>query len=217
MYKIDKRSQTTKHSWYYNTCEYIILHHTGGTNNYENQLNYLWYSSAQVSCHYVVWQDWEIGQISDHGYVTWHAGESKYMGRTGFNKYSIGIEIVSNWHDYTDVQRDAVRWLVKKIMEQHNIQYDRVLTHKQISGYRWKWDVGDNFRNNKYDSYLDYQKSLMSGKQEIHNIDRLQMLHIMVRDSYQAVKAEPDADDQKTLDILANISNILREEGQTGF
>jgi len=52
----------------------------------------------------------------------------------------------------------------------------------------------------------------MPKKEEITNKKRLQSLHIEIRDMYQVVSANPDFDDTKTLEILAKLSKILREE-----
>lgn len=52
----------------------------------------------------------------------------------------------------------------------------------------------------------------MENKQEVVNKNRLQSLHIMIRDMHWTVSAEPDRDDSKTLEILAKLSKILREE-----
>ncbi len=216
-FEIEVWKQTSKHSGSNNTCEYIVLHHTWWE-GVDQQANYLGYSPAEVSCHYVVGKEGEIIQISDDKYVTWHAGESSRDGHLRLNYYSIGIEIVS-WtgHSYTDTQRDAVDWLVKKLMNKHWLSKNKVITHKHISWYRWKWDVGDEFWNTRFSTFTEYQNSLMKDKQDIINKNRLQSLHIMIRDMYWTVSAEPDTDDKKTMDILAKLSSILREEWGTWF
>jgi N-acetylmuramoyl-L-alanine amidase len=46
-----------------------------------------------VSAHLVMAREGEIYQLVPFDTVAWHAGPSSYAGRTGLNKYSIGIEI----------------------------------------------------------------------------------------------------------------------------
>jgi N-acetyl-anhydromuramyl-L-alanine amidase AmpD len=43
-------------------------------------------------------------------------------------------------------------------MKQHNLSISKVIRHKDIAPGR-KIDVGDNFWNNQFKSYLDYQNS----------------------------------------------------------
>jgi len=213
-FEIEVWKQTSKHSGSNNTCEYIVLHHTWWE-GVDQQANYLGYGSTQVSCHYVVGKGGEIIQISDDKYITRHAWSSQWDGRLWMNSYSIGIEIVSgDGHSYTDIQRDAVDWLVKNLMNKHWLSKDEVIRHKDISPWR-KRDVGDEFWNTRFSTFTEYQNSLMPKKEEITNKKRLQSLHIEIRDMYQVVSANPDFDDTKTLEILAKLSKILREEWGT--
>lgn len=69
----------------------IIIHYTGGPakaaiNSFKNP-------KLRVSAHLVVARDGTITQMVPFNRVAWHAGNSEYNGRVGFNRYSIGIEI----------------------------------------------------------------------------------------------------------------------------
>lgn len=69
----------------------IIIHYTGGPakaaiNSFKNP-------RLKVSAHIIISRDGTITQMVPFNRVAWHAGRSEYQGRTGFNKYSIGIEI----------------------------------------------------------------------------------------------------------------------------
>ena len=70
----------------------IVLHYTAGGNadsavqTFKNPL-------TKTSAHLIIGRDGTITQMVPFSKIAWHAGESQYGGRTGFNKYSIGIEI----------------------------------------------------------------------------------------------------------------------------
>jgi N-acetylmuramoyl-L-alanine amidase len=70
----------------------IVLHYTAGGNadsavqTFKNPL-------TRTSAHLIIGQDGKVIQMVPFNKIAWHAGESQYEGRTGFNKYSIGIEI----------------------------------------------------------------------------------------------------------------------------
>lgn len=70
----------------------IIIHYTAGSSA-ESSVRTLMDPSAKASAHLVIGRDGSITQLAPFNVITWHAGESSYGGRTGFNKYSIGIEI----------------------------------------------------------------------------------------------------------------------------
>jgi N-acetyl-anhydromuramyl-L-alanine amidase AmpD len=57
------------------------------------------------------------------------------------NYHAIGIEIVSKTgHDYTDIQRTAVRELVSYLMTLHKIPKENIIRHHDYDPKR-KWDV----------------------------------------------------------------------------
>lgn len=151
---------TAKKSYGNNSCEYIIVHHTGSP-NYEAMCKLLSgpKSGRFVSVHYVVAQDGSIAKIGTHLDILWHAGKSLWKGLSDFNKRSIGIEICSNGHDYTDNQREAVVKLIAEIKAMHAIPSQNILRHADISGYRGKWDVGPNFYTYKWGTWDAFQAS----------------------------------------------------------
>jgi len=69
----------------------VIVHFTAGPIN--AAINTFTNPKNKVSAHLVVGRDGSIIQMLPFNIVGWHAGESSYKGRTGFNQYSIGIEI----------------------------------------------------------------------------------------------------------------------------
>jgi len=70
----------------------IIIHYTAGP-SVQSAVNTLTNPKVKASAHLVVGRDGSVVQLAPFNIVTWHAGVSSYNGRTGFNKYSIGIEI----------------------------------------------------------------------------------------------------------------------------
>ena len=76
----------------------IILHYTGMATG-EAALDLLCSPAAQVSCHYLVWEDGRFWQLVPEARRAWHAGKSFWAGDTDMNSRSIGIEIVNPGHD----------------------------------------------------------------------------------------------------------------------
>ncbi len=71
----------------------IILHYTAG--NASASINTLLNPKSLSSAHLVVDRDGSITQLVPFNKIAWHAGQSSYNGRTGYNNYSVGIEIVN--------------------------------------------------------------------------------------------------------------------------
>lgn len=69
----------------------IIIHYTGGPA--KAAVNTFTNPRTKVSAHLVVARDGSITQLVPFDTIAWHAGKSSYKGRSGFNKFSVGIEI----------------------------------------------------------------------------------------------------------------------------
>jgi N-acetylmuramoyl-L-alanine amidase len=126
----------------------IILHYTGMATG-EAALELLCSEAAQVSAHYLVWEDGRIWSLVSESRRAWHAGRSFWAGETDLNSRSIGIEIVNGGHDfglppYPDAQIDAVIALCRDIFTRHAIPPQRVLGHSDIAPAR-KTDPGEKF------------------------------------------------------------------------
>ncbi len=72
----------------------IVMHYTAGTST-SSAARWLSNPKARASAHVVVGRDGEVIQLVSFKEVAWHAGRSRWKGRTGLNRYSIGIEIVN--------------------------------------------------------------------------------------------------------------------------
>ena len=70
----------------------IIIHYTAGISG-ASSANWLADPESKVSAHVVIDRSGQIYQIVPFHKVAWHAGQSAYGGRTGFNDFSIGIEL----------------------------------------------------------------------------------------------------------------------------
>lgn len=72
----------------------IVIHYTAGP--YQSSLNTLVNPKVKASAHVLIDRDGSITQLIPFNEIAWHAGESSYGGRSGYNKFSIGIEIVNS-------------------------------------------------------------------------------------------------------------------------
>ena len=115
----------------------LLLHYTGTTDT-AAALACLCNPVAQVSCHYIIDESGEIGQLVPEARRAWHAGVSSWEGETDINSRSIGIEISNGGHslgyaDFPDTQIDAVIALCRDILQRHHIRADRVLAHSDVA------------------------------------------------------------------------------------
>jgi len=133
--KFIPKGQTNQRPGSYMDPKYITVHNTANTNkgaNAEMHSRYLLNGAGGrvVGWHFTV-DDTEIYQhlpLDEHG---WHAGDG---GNGTGNRKSIGIEICENSDgDFGKAVSNAV-WLIQKLMEDHNIGIDKVVTHKHWSG-----------------------------------------------------------------------------------
>jgi N-acetylmuramoyl-L-alanine amidase len=130
------------------TTDILLLHYTGTTDT-AAALACLCDPVAQVSCHYIIDESGEIGQLVPEARRAWHAGVSSWEGETDINSRSIGIEISNGGHslgypDFPDAQIDAVIALCRDIIQRHHIRADRVLAHSDVAPGR-KIDPGEKF------------------------------------------------------------------------
>ncbi|KDA04003.1 N-acetylmuramoyl-L-alanine amidase [Hyphomonas oceanitis] len=131
----------------------LVLHYTGMESG-EAALARMCDPAAEVSAHYMVWEEGRITQLVAEDRRAWHAGVSVWQGDTDLNSRSIGIEIVNGGHDvplsdgtlppYPDAQIAAVIALCKGILSRHDIPASRVVAHSDIAPAR-KTDPGEHF------------------------------------------------------------------------
>ncbi|WP_144395324.1 N-acetylmuramoyl-L-alanine amidase [Pleionea sediminis] len=72
----------------------IVIHYSGN-DSLAGTVNWLCDKQARASAHVVVGEEGEMAQLVPFNQVAWHAGKSKYKGKSNFNNFSIGIELVN--------------------------------------------------------------------------------------------------------------------------
>jgi N-acetylmuramoyl-L-alanine amidase len=130
------------------TIDMLILHYTGMATG-RGALARLRDPRAEVSAHYLVFEDGRVVQLVPEAERAWHAGRGAWAGETDINSRSIGIEIVHPGHDgglppYPDGQIEAVIALCRDILGRNPIPAPRVLAHSDVAPDR-KEDPGENF------------------------------------------------------------------------
>jgi len=126
----------------------LILHYTGMATG-SAALERLCDPEAEVSCHYLIWEDGRITQLVDEAHRAWHAGKSRWAGLTDINSASIGIELVHEGPGkgpplFSQAQILACIALCKNILTRHAIPAAHVLAHSDIAPGR-KIDPGEGF------------------------------------------------------------------------
>ncbi len=130
------------------TPDMILLHYTGMSSG-DAALGRLCDLSAEVSSHYLVFEDGRIMQLVAEQQRAWHAGASSWKGESDINSLSIGIEIVNPGHeigivDYPAEQIAAVIALCGDIVQRHCVPAERILAHSDVAPGR-KLDPGEHF------------------------------------------------------------------------
>jgi N-acetylmuramoyl-L-alanine amidase len=126
----------------------LILHYSG-TKTAEEALARLRDPAAEVSSHYLVFEDGRVAQLVPEARRAWHAGVSSWEGTSDINSRSIGIEIANPGHefgypDFPQKQIKAVIALCQDIIARRRIRADRVLAHSDVAPGR-KQDPGEKF------------------------------------------------------------------------
>jgi len=93
-----------------NTCQYVLLHHTGAVG--DGNISAGRGEAGQVSFHYLVRQNGDIYKFGEHTDILRHAGESTWEGLVGMNQYSIGVEVESKGDVYTEKQKSSTNALI---------------------------------------------------------------------------------------------------------
>ncbi len=70
----------------------IVIHFTDSATP-QDAIDTLCDPKRKVSAHLVVGRDESVAQLLSFDTVGWHAGESRWHGRSALNQYSIGIEV----------------------------------------------------------------------------------------------------------------------------
>lgn len=131
----------------------LVFHYTGMETG-QQALDRMCDPSAEVSAHYMIWEDGRVVTLVEEEKRAWHAGVSSWQGDEDLNSRSIGIEIVNGGHDwpmadgglapYPDAQIEALISLCSDILLRWDIPYNRIVGHSDIAPAR-KDDPGEHF------------------------------------------------------------------------
>ncbi|MEM9178383.1 MAG: N-acetylmuramoyl-L-alanine amidase [Pseudomonadota bacterium] len=131
----------------------LVFHYTGMETG-QQALDRMCDPLAEVSAHYMIWEDGRVVQLVGEDKRAWHAGVSSWQGDQDLNSRSIGIEIVNGGHDwplagnvlppYPTAQIDALIELSTGILERWDIPFNRIVGHSDIAPAR-KDDPGEHF------------------------------------------------------------------------
>ena len=118
----------------------LIIHYTAGRDA-ESSARYLRKEEIKASAHLVIGRNGEIFQLVPFNKIAWHAGRSSFGGKSGYNNYSIGIEL-DNAGVLTKTGNDFQSWFGKKytqsdVMEgvhrnESQPRYWHIYTEKQL-------------------------------------------------------------------------------------
>ena len=131
--------------------QYIVLHYT--STDLSRSLRLL--TEGDVSSHYLIGDTPPtIYRLVDENRRAWHAGDSRWQGRTWLNGTTIGIELVNRgyaegpdgrtWQAYPPEQIDALIELLEDIMRRHDLAPGSILGHSDVAPQR-KVDPGPLF------------------------------------------------------------------------
>ena len=215
------QQQTKNTSWKGNKKIFIILHHVWVWCNWLKWTLkvFRWETSRQVSVHYLVDCKWKIYKFNTDDDILRHAWVSRWTTKDwnkfyDLNKYSIWIEVLSDWYNFTNEQRKVVKELIKHLMQKYWIWIDNILRHLDISWFRWKRDIWDNFWNTEaktrderkqkflltdYPLMTDYQKKLV--------LKSIYENNSSLRDAIEAVKDEIQTESLK--DLLVELQKLV--------
>ncbi len=135
------------------SVDMLVLHYTGMETG-QAALERMSDPAAEVSAHYMVWEDGTISQLVGEDKRAWHAGIAHWQGDSNINSRSIGVEIVNGGHDwpqkdgtlppFPEAQIEAVIELCQGILGRWTIPHSRIVGHSDIAPTR-KADPGEHF------------------------------------------------------------------------
>lgn len=110
----------------------MIIHTTNGNygSSFRGECQYL-YESNKKSTHYIVGKQGQIEELLHPIWRAWHAGATI----DGYsNNQSIGIEChMTQGEAWTNAMREALTWLVRRLMTDYGIPTSRIDTHRRVA------------------------------------------------------------------------------------
>lgn len=114
--------------------EVVVLHDTAGRLDPKSAVDWMCNRVARASAHLCIGREGEITQMAPFNIATWHAGKSRYKGRSGVNGFGIGIEIVNPGRMTSPDGITAVAWYKQKF-NIRDYKIERKSTPDHGSGY----------------------------------------------------------------------------------
>lgn len=117
-------------------------------------------ASLRVSAHFLIERDGEITQFVSCRNRAWHAGASRYGGRSDCNDFSIGVELEgTDAEPYSDAQYTSLVLLTHALQNAYpDITRHRITGHEFIAPQR-KTDPGPAFDWGRYFASLAVAQS----------------------------------------------------------
>ena len=110
---------------------HIVVHYTGAAGGAVDNGRYFAGGARGASAHYFVDSGAIVQSVADSD-TAWA------VGNWGANLRTLSIEVCSAGEDFSQGERERLRWLVRTLMERHGIDADHVIRH---------YDVYDRYRN----------------------------------------------------------------------
>lgn len=129
----------------------IIIHFTAGRSA-ESSVEWFKNPEAKASAHLVIDRDGKVIQMVEFNHKAWHAGVSRWSDRSGFNNFSIGIEL-DNPGRLTKVNDRFYSWFKKEYPK--DVVVEAKHKHEQEISY---WH---NFTDRQIESCFNVCKLLM--------------------------------------------------------
>lgn len=102
-------------------------------------------ASLRVSAHLLIRRDGEIVQFVPFDRCAWHAGRSRWQGRTKLNDFSIGIELEGDARPFTLAQYHGLADALAALIEGYPaLDRSRLVGHEAVAPLR-KRDPGASF------------------------------------------------------------------------
>lgn len=122
----------------------IVLHYTGMADAAAARAR-LCDPAAEVSAHWLLYEDGRAEALVPEDRRAWHAGAGSWRGRDDVNSHSIGIEIVNPGdRPFPAAQMAGLEHLLRQIMARWNIGPAGVIGHSDMAPGR-KFDPGGRF------------------------------------------------------------------------
>lgn len=86
-----------------------------------------------ASAHAFIGRGGEVWKLVDFDKQAHHAGRSSLNGRTGCNKWTLGIELIgTNISGFTDIQYESLAKFIAELKNKYNIEDENIAGHDQV-------------------------------------------------------------------------------------